>query len=71
VKVKVMEVDVARKRIGLSMKLDAAPARPSGERNERSDRGGRDNRGTLNAYRPKQEEVRNSSMADKLAALRR
>jgi len=27
VKVKVMEVDVARKRIGLSMKLDAAPAR--------------------------------------------
>ncbi|MDP2263817.1 MAG: Tex family protein [Hydrogenophaga sp.] len=27
VKVKVMEVDVARKRIGLSMRLDAAPAR--------------------------------------------
>jgi protein Tex len=71
VKVKVMEVDVARKRIGLSMKLDAAPARPSGERNERNDRGGRDNRGAVNAYRPKQEEVRNSSMADKLAALRR
>jgi protein Tex len=66
--VKVMEVDVARKRIGLSMKLDAAPARPSGERN---DRGGRDNRGAVNAYRPKQEELRNSSMADKLAALRR
>jgi uncharacterized protein len=68
VKVKVMEVDVARKRIGLSMKLDAAPARPSGDR---SDRGARDNRGAVNAYRPKQEEVRNSSMADKLAALRR
>jgi uncharacterized protein len=68
VKVKVMEVDVARKRIGLSMKLDAAPARPSGERNER---GARDNRGAVNAYRPKQEEVRNSSMADKLAALRK
>jgi protein Tex len=68
VKVKVMEVDVARKRIGLSMKLDAAPARPSGERN---DRGVRDNRGAVNAYRPKQEEVRNSSMADKLAALRK
>jgi protein Tex len=67
VKVKVMEVDVARKRIGLSMKLDAAPARPSGERN---DRGARDHRGAANAYRPRQEEVRNSSMADKLAALR-
>ncbi len=32
VKVKVMEVDVARKRIGLSMKLDAAPPRRDGER---------------------------------------
>ncbi|RZJ26643.1 MAG: RNA-binding transcriptional accessory protein [Haliea sp.] len=32
VRVKVMEVDVARKRIGLSMKLDAAPARQPGER---------------------------------------
>jgi protein Tex len=71
VKVKVMEVDVARKRIGLSMKLDAAPARPSVERNERNERGGRDNRGAVNAYRPKQEDVRNSSMADKLSALRR
>ena len=30
VKVRVMEVDVARKRIGLSMKLGEAPARPSG-----------------------------------------
>jgi protein Tex len=68
VKVKVMEVDVARKRIGLSMKLDAAPARASGDRN---DRGGRDSRGGVNTYRPKQEEVRNSSMADKLAALRK
>ena len=31
VKVKVMEVDVARKRISLSMKLDAAPARRHGD----------------------------------------
>ena len=38
VKVRVTEVDVARKRIGLSMKLDAAPARHN------SDRGPRDNR---------------------------
>ena len=36
VKVRVMEVDVARKRIGLSMKLGEAPARPSD--------GARDNR---------------------------
>ncbi len=71
VRVKVMEVDVARKRIALSMKLDAAPARATGERNDRGLRDGRDSRGAANVYRPKQEEVRNSSMADKLAALRR
>ena len=35
VKVKVMEVDVARKRIGLSMRLDAAPARRDGPRENR------------------------------------
>jgi protein Tex len=35
VKVKVMEVDVARKRIALSMKLDAAPARKDGPRDNR------------------------------------
>ncbi|MEJ8853182.1 Tex family protein [Variovorax robiniae] len=35
VKVKVMEVDVARKRIGLSMKLDAAPPRRDGPRDNR------------------------------------
>ena len=68
VRVKVMEVDVERKRIGLSMKLDAQPARPS---NDRQDRGSRDQRGAMNAYRPKPEAVRNSSMADKLAALKR
>jgi protein Tex len=71
VKVKVMEVDVARKRIGLTMKLDAAAPRASGERHERGGRDARDARGNANAYRPKQEEVRNSAMADKLAALRR
>lgn len=66
-----MEVDVARKRIGLSMKLDVAPARASGERNDRGAQNSRDSRGAANAYRPRQEEVRNSSMADKLAALKR
>jgi len=41
VKVKVMEVDVARKRIGLSMKLDAAPARRDGPRENRYEGAGR------------------------------
>jgi uncharacterized protein len=35
VKVKVLEVDLARKRISLTMKLDAAPA-PRGERGDNS-----------------------------------
>ncbi|SDN95693.1 uncharacterized protein SAMN05216303_101116 [Rhodoferax sp. OV413] len=35
VKVRVVEVDVARKRIALSMKLDAAPARRDGPRDNR------------------------------------
>lgn len=41
VKVKVMEVDVARKRIGLSMRLDAAPARRDGPRENRFEGAGR------------------------------
>ncbi len=41
VRVKVMEVDVARKRIGLSMKLDAAPARRDGPRDNRFEAAGR------------------------------
>jgi protein Tex len=36
VKVKVLEVDVPRKRISLTMKLDAAPARKDGPRDNRS-----------------------------------
>ncbi|MCZ8257868.1 MAG: RNA-binding transcriptional accessory protein, partial [Polaromonas sp.] len=35
VKVRVTEVDVARKRIGLTMKLDAVPARRDGPRDNR------------------------------------
>jgi protein Tex len=35
VKVKVLEVDVARQRISLSMKLGEAPARQGGERGDR------------------------------------
>jgi uncharacterized protein len=45
VKVKVMEVDVARKRIGLSMKLDAAPTRRDGPRENRFDGAGRGQQG--------------------------
>jgi uncharacterized protein len=41
VKVKVLEVDVARKRISLSMKLDAAPARRDGPRDNRFEGAGR------------------------------
>lgn len=41
VRVKVMEVDVLRKRIGLSMKLDAAPARRDGPRDNRFEGAGR------------------------------
>jgi len=41
VRVKVMEVDVARKRIGLSMKLDAAPQRKDAPRDNRFEPAGR------------------------------
>ena len=48
VKVRVTEVDVVRKRIGLTMKLDAAPARrdgPQGTRENRFEGASRDQRG--------------------------
>lgn len=41
VKVKVLEVDVARKRISLTMKLDSAPARRDGPRDNRFETAGR------------------------------
>ncbi len=44
IQVKVLEVDVARKRISLTMKLDAAPARRDGPRDNRFEHAGRDNR---------------------------
>ncbi|WP_119286376.1 Tex family protein [Azohydromonas sediminis] len=40
VKVKVLEVDLARARISLTMRLDAAPAPRSGARDDRAPRGG-------------------------------
>jgi uncharacterized protein len=44
VKVKVLEVDVARKRISLTMKLEAAPARRDGPRDNKFEGAGRDHR---------------------------
>jgi uncharacterized protein len=52
VKVKVMEVDVARKRIGLSMKLDAAPARRDGPRENRFEGAGRGQQGPRRGNAP-------------------
>ncbi|MEY3613967.1 MAG: ribosomal protein, partial [Pseudomonadota bacterium] len=43
-KVKVLEVDVARKRISLSMRTDAAPARRDGPRDNKFEGAGRDQR---------------------------
>jgi uncharacterized protein len=48
VKVKVMEVDVARKRISLSMKLGDAPARRDGPRDNRFEGAGRGQRAPQN-----------------------
>ncbi len=70
VKVKVMEVDVARKRIGLSMKLDAAPARRDAPRDNRFEGAGRGQRPQTG----RQEAPVNSAMAGafaKLQALRK
>jgi uncharacterized protein len=44
VKVRVTEVDAARKRIGLSMKLGEAPARKDGPRDNRFEHAARDQR---------------------------
>jgi uncharacterized protein len=44
VKVKVLEVDVSRKRISLTMKLDAAPVRKDGVKDNRFEFAGKDNR---------------------------
>ena len=52
VKVRVTEVDAARKRIGLSMKLGEAPARKDGPRDNRFEHAARDqrNRGGAGGY---------------------
>jgi protein Tex len=70
VKVKVMEVDVARKRIALSMKLDAAPARKDAPRDNRfeSARGQGAGRGGFNQQRSPQA-PQSTAMGDALAKL--
>jgi len=69
VTVKVMEVDVARKRIGLSMKLDAAPGRRDGPRENRFE-------GAARGQRPPQGQRQpaapmNTAMAGAFAKLQR
>ena len=83
VKVKVLEVDVDRKRISLTMKLDAAPARRDGPRDNRFEGAGRGNsygggnRGGRDSYaqpqRSKQPEQQNAmaSAFAKLQALKK
>jgi protein Tex len=73
VKVKVMEVDVARKRIALSMKLDAAPARSDGPRENRfeSARVQGAGRGGFNAPQRAQQETAMGGAFAKLQGLRK
>ncbi len=63
VKVKVMEVDVARKRIGLSMKLGEAPARKDGPRDNRFESAGRGNQRPSQGHGGGQRQPDNSQTA--------
>ena len=70
IKVKVLEVDVARKRISLSMKLDAAPARKDGPHENRFEHAGRDQRPrTGGGYKPPASAPAGSAMASAFAKL--
>ncbi len=70
VKVKVMEVDVERKRIGLSMKLGDAPARQSGDRGApRDNRFEGAGRGYAQPQRRAPEPAAQSAMASAFAKL--
>ena len=70
VKVKVMEVDVERKRIGLSMKLGDAPPRQSGDRSApQGNRFEGAGRGYQQAPRRGPEPVQQSAMASAFAKL--
>jgi uncharacterized protein len=70
IKVKVLEVDVARKRISLTMKLDAAPARRDGPRDNRFEHAGRDNRARGGGgYTAPPQTAQGSAMASAFAKL--
>lgn len=72
VKVKVLEVDVARSRISLTMKLDAAPARRDGPRDNRFEsagRGGPQSRGTYATPQRRSDAPAQSAMASAFAKL--
>ncbi|WP_165856243.1 Tex family protein [Marinobacter sp. JSM 1782161] len=66
VKVKVMEVDVPRKRIGLSMRMDDQPGEGKAERNERS-RGGERRQGRGNKAGRDNQKAPQGAMAGALA----
>lgn len=70
VKVKVLEVDLARQRISLTMKLDAAPARPSRDGAPRENRYEGAGRGQTQA-RHRDEPTGDSAMAAAFAKLKR
>ncbi len=70
VKVKVLEVDVARNRISLTMKLDAAPARRDGPRDNRFESAGRGGRGSYGGGQGgRREEPAQNAMASAFAKL--
>ena len=75
IRVKVLEVDVARKRISLTMKMDAAPAHKDGPNSARSDNrfehAGRDNRqrGGGGSYTAPPQAAAGSAMASAFAKL--
>ncbi len=71
VKVQVMEVDVARKRIGLSMKLGEAPSRRDGPRDNRFEAAGRGMKQSQNSQNQRsQQPAAQSAMASAFAKLK-
>ena len=66
VKVKVMEVDVERQRIGLSLRLDDEPGQPAPKRRNGNNGGGRNSGRTGGRSRGRQDRGGGGSMADAL-----
>ena len=69
VKVKVLEVDVARKRISLTMKLDTMPAKRDAPRDNKFEGAGRDNRPRGGGYASQPPAASGSAMASAFAKL--